>query len=197
MSQAQAAEATTATHHDQFGRGTWTPMAGWWSRVAANLIDSLVQILGMLPYFIGLVMLIEAQGAGANIYQTADPTRQADRVTVLTGVGLMILGGVLSMVIWVWNRVLQQGRTGQSIGKAALGIVLVSSRTGQPIGAGSAFLREFAHAILDGIFTIGYLWPLWDRRRQTFADKLVGTVVAQQPRRAQSDEPTWAQRALL
>jgi uncharacterized RDD family membrane protein YckC len=26
-------------------------------------------------------------------------------------------------------------------------------------------------------FFIGFLWPLWDRRRQTFADKLLGTVV--------------------
>jgi uncharacterized RDD family membrane protein YckC len=197
MSQAQAAQATSTIHHDQFGRGTWTPLAGWWSRVAAQLIDGCIQLLGMLPYFIGLVMLVEAQGAGASIYQTADPTRQADRVTVLTGVGLMVLGGVLSMVIWVWNRVVQQGRTGQSIGKAAMGIVLVSARTGNPIGAGSAFIREIAHMFIDGTFYIGYLWPLWDRRRQTLGDKLVGTVVAQQPRRAQSDEPTWAQRALL
>lgn len=146
MSQVQA----TFTHHDQLGRGTWTPLAGFWVRVAASLIDAFVQLLGMLPYLIGLVMLIEAKGAGANIYQSADPTRQADRVTVLTGVGLMVLGGILSMVIWVWNRVVQQGRTGQSIGKAALGIVLVSARTGTPIGAGSAFLREVVHYVVDG-----------------------------------------------
>lgn len=192
MSQVQA----TFTHHDQLGRGTWTPLAGFWVRVAASLIDAFVQLLGMLPYLIGLVMLIEARGAGANIYQSADPTRQADRVTVLTGVGLMVLGGILSMVIWVWNRVVQQGRTGQSIGKAALGIVLVSARTGTPIGAGSAFLREVVHYVVDGLVFIGYLWPLWDRRKQTLGDKVVGTVVAKDVRRPQSDEPTWAQRAL-
>lgn len=192
MSQVQA----TFTHHDQLGRGTWTPLAGFWVRVAASLIDAFVQLLGMLPYLIGLVMLIEAKGAGANIYQSADPTRQADRVTVLTGVGLMVLGGILSMVIWIWNRVVQQGRTGQSIGKAALGIVLVSARTGTPIGAGSAFLREVVHYVVDGLLYIGYLWPLWDRRKQTLGDKVVGTVVAKDVRRPQSDEPTWAQRAL-
>lgn len=192
MSQVQA----TFNHHGQLGRGTWTPLAGFWVRVAASLIDAFVQLLGMLPYLIGLVMLIEAKGAGANIYQSADPTRQADRVTVLTGVGLMVLGGILSMVIWVWNRVVQQGRTGQSIGKAALGIVLVSARTGTPIGAGSAFLREVVHYVVDGLLYIGYLWPLWDRRKQTLGDKVVGTVVAKDVRRPKSDEPTWAQRAL-
>ena len=192
MSQAQAA-VTTQQH--EFGRGTWTPVAGWWLRVAARLIDEVVQILGMLPYLIGLVMLLDAKGSGATVYQSADPTRQTDRVTVLIGLGLMGLGGILSMVIWVWNRVVQQGRTGQSIGKAAMKIVLVSSRTGTPIGAGSAFVREIVH-VVDGSLYIGYLWPLWDRRKQTLADKLVGTVVAKDVRQPQSDGPTWAQRAL-
>jgi uncharacterized RDD family membrane protein YckC len=195
MSQAQATQATVTTHLDGFGRGTWTPVAGWWARVAARLIDEVVQILGMLPYVIGLVMLLEAKNAGATIYQSADPARQTDRVAVLVGLGLMGLGGILSMVVWVWNRVVQQGRTGQSIGKAAMKIVLVSASTGKPIGAGSAFIREVAH-IADGIFYVGYLWPLWDRRKQTWADKLVGTVVAKDVRPAQSDGPTWAQRAL-
>jgi hypothetical protein len=39
-----------------------------------------------------------------------------------------------------------------------------------------AFGREIAH-VLDGAVYIGYLWPLWDRLNQTFADKIVGSVV--------------------
>jgi uncharacterized RDD family membrane protein YckC len=39
-----------------------------------------------------------------------------------------------------------------------------------------AFVRDLAH-FLDGIFYIGYLWPLWDPKRQTFADKVCSTVV--------------------
>ena len=106
----------------------------------------------------------------------------------------MGLGGILSLVFWIWNRVIQQGRTGQSVGKMAMKIVLVSSRTGNPVGAGTAFIREIAH-IVDGFFYLGYLWPLWDRRRQTLADKLVGTVVAKQVRQAQSGEPTLGRSA--
>jgi len=192
MSQAQA----TYTQHDELGRGAWTPVAGWWARVAARLIDEVAQLLAMLPYFIGLLMLVDAQGGFANaLTGTPDPTRQVDGVTVLIGVGLMGLGGILSLVFWVWNRVLQQGRTGQSIGKAVMKIVLVSSRSGTPIGAGSSFIREIAH-VVDGFFYVGYLWPLWDRRKQTLGDKLVGTVVAKDVRAPRVDEPTWAQRAL-
>ena len=42
--------------------------------------------------------------------------------------------------------------------------------------AGMALVRDLAH-IVDGFFYLGYLWPLWDATRQTFADKICSTVV--------------------
>ena len=71
--------------------------------------------------------------------------------------------------------------TGYTIGKGLLGIRLISESTGQPIGAGMAFVRDLAHT-LDGFAYIGYLWPLWDGKRQTFADKLLKTIVVNQPK---------------
>ena len=90
---------------------------------------------------------------------------------------------MLAISVFVWNTCLQGGRTGYSIGKGALGIKLISERTGQPIGAGMAFVRYLAH-IIDALpCYVGYLWPLWDgRKRQTFADKILGTVVINQPK---------------
>jgi hypothetical protein len=38
-------------------------------------------------------------------------------------------------------------------------------------------VRHVCHFV-DGLFCgLGYLWPLWDDRRQTFADKIMSTVV--------------------
>ena len=49
--------------------------------------------------------------------------------------------------------------------------------TGQPIGGGMSFVRQLLH-IVDGLpCYIGYLWPLWDDKRQTFSDKIMTTVV--------------------
>ena len=49
--------------------------------------------------------------------------------------------------------------------------------TGEPIGGGMAFARDICH-ILDSLACyIGWLFPLWDARRQTFADKIISTVV--------------------
>ena len=53
---------------------------------------------------------------------------------------------------------------------------VVSEKTWQPIGFGMSIVRQLAH-IVDGIVCyIGYLWPLWDEKRQTFADKIMTTV---------------------
>jgi len=46
-----------------------------------------------------------------------------------------------------------------------------------------SFLRQLVH-ILDSLACyIGWLWPLWDAKSQTFADKIMNTVVvnASQP----------------
>ena len=83
---------------------------------------------------------------------------------------LLILG-------WLsYNRWYLGGTTGQSLGKKVLGIRLVSEETGQPIGMLMAFLRDICH-IVDSIFCyVGWLFPLWDAKRQTLADKIVKTV---------------------
>ena len=78
---------------------------------------------------------------------------------------------------WIYNRVFQAGRTGQSLGKKTMHLRLLSEKTGEPIGAGMAFARDICH-ILDSLACyIGWLFPIWDAKRQTFADKIVSTVV--------------------
>ena len=82
-----------------------------------------------------------------------------------------------SLAWWIYNRCIQAGRTGQSLGKRTLHLRLISENTGEPIGGGMAFARDICH-ILDSLACyIGWLFPLWDAKRQTFADKIVGTVV--------------------
>lgn len=73
------------------------------------------------------------------------------------------------------------GSTGQTPGKKALGIKVLKEADGQLLGGGMGIVRYLAH-ILDAIScAIGYLWPLWDSKKQTFADKVMGTVVIKVP----------------
>jgi uncharacterized RDD family membrane protein YckC len=79
---------------------------------------------------------------------------------------------------WIVYQKIQEGNTGQSLGKQVAGTRLISERTGQPVGAGVAIGRWLLHFV-DGICCVGYLFPLWDAKKQTFADKIVSTVVVE------------------
>jgi uncharacterized RDD family membrane protein YckC len=72
------------------------------------------------------------------------------------------------------------GKTGQSLGKRTTKIKLIGEEIHAPIGAKNAFIRDLVH-ILDALTVVGYLWPLWDETRQTFADKIMKTIVVQDP----------------
>lgn len=83
-------------------------------------------------------------------------------------------------IAWcVYNRWIQQGNTGQSMGKRVAKIKLIREDNGQPVGVGMAFLRDLAHFVDNVLCYIGWLWPLWDDKSQTLSDKIVGTVVVQ------------------
>lgn len=97
-------------------------------------------------------------------------------VGVVTGWRLVLAAvGYLGLLGFeVWNSGYLQGTTGQSLGRRVANTTLVTIETGQPVGFGRAVARQFCHGLEFGI---GYLWPLWDGKRQTFADKIVKTVV--------------------
>ncbi|WP_328339889.1 RDD family protein [Streptomyces violaceus] len=123
-------------------------LAVWGPRVCAKLIDTLVvAVPSFLFYFLGELFL----DAGAWI------------------------STVVSMIGWLWV-IYEMGTTGQSVGKRRMDIRLVGERTGQPVGFGKAIVYEVAQ-ILDALpLGVGYLWPLVDKKQQTFSDKLLHTL---------------------
>jgi len=131
--------------------------ASWIQRVGAYIIDGLVT----LPFSI----LAGVLGRGTD--ENGLPTFNA-LYWVFLLLGIAVSG---------YNRWYQQGKTGQSWGKKVLNIRLISEQSGQPIGGGMAFLRDLAHFIDAIICYIGFLFPLWDAKKQTLADKIVKTVV--------------------
>ncbi len=83
---------------------------------------------------------------------------------------------------WVYNYGIQQGTTGYTLGKGYVGIKLIGEQTGQPVGTGMAIARGFVH-IIDALpCYIGYVWPLWDEKKQTFTDKVLNHAVITAPK---------------
>lgn len=146
--------------------------ASWFKRVAAYLIDAICALLAGLPLWIGYGMLIANAKTTTNPDDTTTTTVSGGGVILL----LILVGLVTYAAFWIWNVCLRQGRTGYSIGKGTIGIKLIAEQTGQPMGAFMSFLRQILH-VVDSICYVGYLWPLWDSKRQTFSDKIMHTVV--------------------
>lgn len=130
--------------------------ASWGQRVGATLVDGLI----------GAGIVIAGLMLGAIFTVAADSL----------GILFLILGYLGSITFQFWNLV-RQGQTGQTVGKGVLHIRLVRLDGVDPPGAGLSIGRAFLH-IIDGIpCCLGYLWPLWDDKRQTFTDKVLNTVV--------------------
>jgi uncharacterized RDD family membrane protein YckC len=142
--------------------------ANWGRRVRARLIDQAPTYVGLIIFLAGyLVWVIELAQSGGSI-----PCSDSAVVAMIIGSSVM-----LASLAWVaYNRWMIAGRTGQSLGKRVTKIRLIGEETRAPVGALNAFIRDLVH-ILDGLTVVGYLWPRWDDRKQTFGDKIMKTIV--------------------
>lgn len=137
----------------QPGYGGGMPeLAHWGLRLGGFIIDGLIL---MVPYMVAII------GGGVG-----------DAV----GAVLAVIGFVAMIAVALWQ-CYQEGTTGQTVGKKAVGIRLLREADGRPLGFGMAFVRRLAHFLDSVACYIGWLWPLWDSKKQTFADKVCSSVV--------------------
>lgn len=131
--------------------------ASWHKRAAAYVIDMQISLVVLLT------LIVIAEGVRHYI-----------------GPGHNTLLTVLVLVIWFavsfLNRCITMGRTGQSWGRRAVGLYLVRESDAKPTGITKAVVREFGHAADILLAFSGYIRPLYDRKRQTYADKMLRTV---------------------
>ena len=60
-------------------------------------------------------------------------------------------------------------------GKKVMKFQVVSESASRPIGFGMSPVRQIVHVVDGLICYLGYLFSLWDAKRQTFADKIMST----------------------
>jgi uncharacterized RDD family membrane protein YckC len=146
----------------------------WFTRVLAFIIDFIpcAIIIG-----IGWMILVDTQ---ATVCVTDISSFNVDQfcATGFSSVGTtaMWLAVLAALAYLLWNYGYRQGAIGSSIGKSVMKFRVVSENTGQPIGFGFSVVRQLAHFVDAIILGIGFLFPLWDAKRQTLADKIMSTV---------------------
>jgi uncharacterized RDD family membrane protein YckC len=149
-----------------YGYGYAPPgeLAGWPIRVGAYILDYLII---SVPWIAGIILSLIIDGDSESL----GPGGGASM-----GVGLL-----LTVSLWVWSRVVQQGRTGQSFGKKLTGLRIVNAQTGQLIGMGPNLGRELLAGVFNQLCVLNVLWPLWDEKSQTWHDKVVNDIVIRIP----------------
>ena len=90
------------------------------------------------------------------------------------GLGVLLyIAGLIAFVVLYCKKVSE----GQSWGQKAAGVRIVDAATGDRLSAGRVFLRQICRVVSGFLCGLGYLWMLWDGKKQTWHDKIVGTVV--------------------
>jgi uncharacterized RDD family membrane protein YckC len=141
--------------------GAQGTLAEWPQRAAATLLDGAIVLVGYVAIFIVAFIVGKIVGVlGA----------------------LVLIVGYLAVLTYAVVQLVKQGNTGQTIGKKVVGLKVVKEETGQTIGPGLSIGRQICHFVDSLICYVGWLFPLWDAKKQTIADKLVGTVVVQVPK---------------
>src|SRR4051812_23551144 len=128
------------------------PRAGFWARFGAVVIDGFV--VAIVPVIVIVIGAVAGSGA------------------------LLAIGYVLLFVVGIGYEIyFHGGRTGQTVGKRALGIRVVDFNTGGPIGYGRATVRLIGRYVSGVVCYLGYLWMLWDKEKQCWHDKFANDVV--------------------
>jgi uncharacterized RDD family membrane protein YckC len=148
------------------GAGAYGELAGRWERLGALVLDSIlvgVVSLALSAPFIDWDAMTDPASTTGGAF-TTDLTSSA-------------ISTVLSF-LYFW---LMHARSGQTLGKKALGIRVVREQDGGAIGSGTAAWRygvQILLAIPCGLGSLlDALWILWDPRKQTLHDKAAHTLV--------------------
>ena len=150
---------TYTQHGYGYSYGPAFAYSGFWRRVGGYLIDS---IIVAVPN--NLIRVAVSAGDSGTFVGPISP-------------GASIAVTLIGLVIGVSYFAYLEGTRGQTVGKMAVGIKVIDADTGTVIGVPRGIGRYFARILSGLAIGLGYLWMLWDPRKQTWHDKLVRSVV--------------------
>jgi uncharacterized RDD family membrane protein YckC len=136
--------------------------AGFWWRVLAYLIDSILVSIVFIPvgFFFGVG--IAASGADEN-----------SAVLPLVNLGL---NGVQILTMWLYHAFMESSEWQGTIGKKVCGL-RVTDMNGNRITFGRATGRYFGTILSGMICLIGYIMVAFTERKQALHDLLASTLV--------------------
>jgi uncharacterized RDD family membrane protein YckC len=141
-----------------------TRYAGFWRRVGASVIDTLL----LVPLLAIIMYLLHGPA-----YFNWPINEQNGTFDVYDGLNDLLIQQLLPIftTLFFWIRFLG------TPGKLLLGCHIVNAQTGAPLSIGHAVLRYLGYFVSTITFMLGFLWVAWDKRKQGFHDKIANSVV--------------------
>ncbi len=133
---------------------------GFWLRVVAAIIDSILMTMLLVPLLGFLV--------GPGVFTGG---AEASLTSMLLQIALPAIA-----VIAFWRY------KSATPGKMVVGAEIVDAETLEPPSTGQLIGRYFGYYVSIIPFMLGLLWVAFDPRKQGFHDKLAGTVVIRRRR---------------
>lgn len=130
---------------------------GFWPRFGAEIIDALILIAIIMPLLIAIY--------GWRVY--------IDDERFIVGLYDFILNWVFPLVATISFWVYKQATPG----KMVLKLIIVDAKTGNKASLKQYIIRYVGYLISLIPLGLGYLWIIWDPKKQGWHDKLAGTVV--------------------
>ena len=130
--------------------------AGFWVRVVASLIDSV--ILGIIT----VPLLWSIYGAA---YFESEKLLEGPAEFLIS----WVFPAFAVILLWIYKE--------STPGKMAFGLRIVDATTGQHASTGQYIGRYFGYFVSTIPLALGLIWVGFDDRKQGWHDKLAGTVV--------------------
>jgi uncharacterized RDD family membrane protein YckC len=151
--------------------------AGFWLRVVAYIIDSIVMGLAFMAIFIPFAVMTGLTAVLGNIHPGEDPDNIA---TALGGTFFLGLFALISLSIvggWLYHAKMESSSWQATLGKRVLNL-RVTDLNGARVTFGRASGRYFAKIITGLIpFGIGYMLAGLTERRQALHDMIASCLV--------------------
>lgn len=138
-------------------------LVGFWPRVGASIIDSILMAMIMLPILMAFY---------GEEYWFSESFVQGP-VDLLVS---YIFPAAAVIAFWVAKQA--------TPGKMAISAKIVDAKTGNPPSTGQFIGRYFAYYLSTFPLGLGLLWVAFDSRKQGWHDKLAGTLVVRPKYRA-------------
>lgn len=143
--------------------------AGFWIRAGAFIIDGIaLGFVGMIWFFIAYAL-----GLLDNYMALADSAEKLSFHEIWAALPWTYYA-VSTVIAWLYEALLLSSSWQATVGKRAMGIVVVDSE-GERCSFARASLRFFIKNFVSGWFFFGYLLVLTNERKQALHDMVAGT----------------------